>query len=203
MKLRVSLFLGVLAVAGCAAGAPAPPASPVSAAAATAGPDAPRSIAAAAPSEDVIHVEREAVVYGSIEEIWAVFDDPKAYAFILPFVRAVEPRGNDAKGALLVGLTQGVAVASGSYTLRVLKVRPYELDLSIDHDYPSMIRDGRGHVELRIEGEGRIRVVYSMTVDLGDQWILHRFKDRIFKAITRPPYLLKSYVERQITLPRK
>lgn len=197
MKLQASLFLGALAVAGCTAGAPTPPASAATATAASPGPDAPRPIAAAAPSENVIHVEREAVIYGSIEEIWAVFDDPKAYASILPFVRAVEPRGNDAKGALLVGLTQGVAIASGSYTLRVFKVRPYELDLSVDHDYPSMIRDGRGHVELRVEGEGRIRVVYSMTVDLGDHWILHRFKDRIFKAITRPPYLLKSYIERQ------
>ena len=197
MKLRASVFLGVLAVAGCAAGAPTPPASPASATAASPGPDAPRPIADEAANENVIHVEREAVIYGSIEEIWAVFDDPRAYAFILPFVRAVEPRGNDAKGALLVGLTQGVAIASGSYTLRVAKVRPYELDLSVDHDYPSMIRDGRGHVELKVEGEGRIRVVYSMTVDLGDHWILHRFKDRIFKAITRPPYLLKSYVERR------
>jgi carbon monoxide dehydrogenase subunit G len=195
VKLRVSLLLGVLAVAGCAASAPAPPTSAASAAAPRPGPDAPRSIAAEAPSEDVLHVEREAVVYGSIEEIWAVFDDPRAYAFILPFVRSVEPRGNDAKGALLVGLTQGVAIASGSYTLRVAKVRPYELDLSVDHDYPSMIRDGRGHVELRSEGDGKIRVVYSMTVDLGDHWILRRFKDRIFKAIARPPYLLKSYVE--------
>ena len=202
MKLQVSFFLGVLAWTGCAASAPAPPASAASAAPGAAN-ETPKAIAVAAASEDLIHVEREAVIYGSIEEIWAVFDDPRAYAFILPFVRAVEPRGNDAKGALLVGLTQGVAIASGSYTLRVAKVRPYELDLSVDHDYPSMIRDGRGHVELKVEGEGRVRVVYSMTVDLGDHWILHRFKDRISKAITRPPYLLKSYIEGQITPPRR
>lgn len=197
MKLRVSLFLGVLASTGCAARAPAPPASAVSAAAPSPGHDAPRSIADDAASENVIHVEREAVVYGTIEEIWAVFDDPMAYASILPFVRSVEPRGHDAKGALLVGLTQGVPIASGSYTLRVSKVRPYELDLGVDHDYPSMIRDGRGHVELRSEADGKTRVVYSMTVDLGDHWILHRFKDRIFKAIARLPYLLKSYIERR------
>jgi carbon monoxide dehydrogenase subunit G len=198
VKLRVSLLLGVLAWTGCAASAPAPPASAASASAAVgSASEAPKAIAVAAPSDDLIHVEREAVIYGSIEQIWAVFDDPRAYASILPFVRSVEPRGHDAQGALLVGLTQGVAVASGSYTLRVFKVRPHELELSVDHDYPSMIRDGRGHVELRSEADGKTRVIYSMTVDLGDHWLLHRFKDRIFKAITRPPYLLKSYVERQ------
>lgn len=195
MKLRVSLFLGVLACTGCAASAPAPPASAASAAGPGAANEAPRSIAGEAASENLIHVEREAVIYASIERLWAVFDDPRSYAFILPFVRAVEPRGNDTTGALLVGLTQGVAFASGSYTLRVVKVRPYELELSVDHDYPSMIRDARGHVELRSEADGKTRVIYSMTVDLGDDWILHRFKDRIFKAISRPPYLLKSYVE--------
>jgi carbon monoxide dehydrogenase subunit G len=202
VKPRVATILGVLAATGCAASAPTPPAT-----AATAG--ARPSVAAPAPfphdavSDEVIHVEREAVIYAPIDVIWAVFDDPAAYASILPFVREVEPRGRDATGALLVGLTQGVSIASGSYTLEITKVRPYELDLNVDHRYPSMIRDGRGHVELRREAEGKTRVVYSMTVDLGDHWLLHRFKDRIFKAMTRPPYLLKNYVEGRLTPPRK
>lgn len=203
MKLPVSLFLGVLAWTGCAASAPAPPASATSAAGASSVNGAPRSIADAVANENLIHVEREVVIYAPIERLWAVFDDPRSYAFILPFVRSVEPRGNDANGALLIGLTQGVNIASGSYTLRVFKVRPYELELSIDHNFPSMLRDGLGHIELRREAEDRTRVIYSMTVDLGDHWVLHRFKDRILKAITRPPYLLKTYIEGQITPPRR
>ena len=203
MKLRVSLFLGVLAWTGCAASTPAPPASATSAAGASSVDGAPRSIAGDVANENLIHVEREAVIYASIERLWAVFDDPRSYAFIFPFVRSVEPRGNDANGALLIGLTQGVNIANGSYTLRVFKVRPYELELSIDHDFPSILRDVLGHVELRREAEDKTRVIYSMTVDLGDHWVLHRFKDQILKAITRPPYLLKTYIEGQITPPRR
>ncbi|MEP7123276.1 MAG: SRPBCC family protein [Byssovorax sp.] len=195
MKLRVAILVGVLAGTGCGASAPAPPASAATAAGPRPPDAAPGSVFADSPSEDLIHVEREAVIYAPIDRLWAIFDDPRSYASILPFVRSVESPGKAANGALLISLNQGVAIANGSYTLRVFKVRPYEIELSIDHDFPSALREGRGHIELRREEESKTRVVYSMTVDLGDHWILHRFKDRIFKAITRPPYLLKIYAE--------
>jgi carbon monoxide dehydrogenase subunit G len=188
---------------GCAASAVAPPASPAAAIAAGAMPAAPSPIGADADPDDLVHVDEEVMIDAPIERIWAVFDDPRAYATILPLVRSIEPRGKDAKGALILGLTQGVSIASGSYTARIVKVRPHELELAIDHDFPSILRDGRGRVELTSEPGGQTRVTYSMTVDLGDHWILHLFKDRIRKALTQPPYLLKGYVEGQLTPPRK
>lgn len=147
------------------------------------------------PSEDLIHVEEEVVIDAPIERIWAVFDDPEAYRSILPLVRSLEPRGKAASGALLIGLEQGIALASGSYTVRILKVRPHELDLSVDHAYPSILRDGHGHVELRSEGASRTRVLYSMTADLGDSWILSLLSGRVRNALKRPPHLLKTYME--------
>ncbi len=175
---------------GCAASPPAQAVSPSAAAPAA----APEAIEEAA-SDDLIQVEEEVVISAPIERVWSVFDDPQAYRYILPLVRSVEPRGKDPRGALRLGLVQGVSIASGSYTVLIYKVRPHELELSIDHAYPSILREGRGRVELKSEADGKTRVTYRMTADLGDHWILHFFKDRIRDALTRPPYLLKSYVE--------
>ncbi len=194
MKLRLALILGTMVWTGCAARAPAPPAS-AAAAAPQAADAAPGEVASDTPSEDLIRIEAEVMIEAPIERIWAVFDDPEAYRSILPLVRSLTPLGKDARGALRIGLVQGVAIASGSYTARIFKVRPYVLELSIDHSFPSILRDGRGLVELKSEGEDRTRVTYRMTADLGDGWILNLFKGRIRDALTRPPYLLKSYVE--------
>lgn len=182
---------------GCAASPAAPAASPLAASVGVAqsADEATNSIALDATGEDVIHVEDEVVIDAPIEQIWRVFDDPEAYRSILPLVRSIEPRGKAASGALLIGLTQGVSIASGSYTARMLKVRPYVLDLSVDHAFPSILRDGHGRVELKSEGPSKTRVFYSMTADLGDSWILSLLAGRVRNALKRPPYMLKSYVE--------
>ena len=192
MMLRLSILLGAMVGIGCAARAPVPAAS---AGAPQAAERAAGDTASDTPSEDLIHVEEEVVIDAPIERIWAVFDDPEAYRSILPLVRSLEPRGKAASGALLIGLEQGIALASGSYTARILKVRPHELDLSVDHAYPSILRDGHGHVELRSEGASRTRVLYSMTADLGDSWILSLLSGRVRNALKRPPHLLKTYME--------
>jgi carbon monoxide dehydrogenase subunit G len=178
---------------GCASQALAPPvaaSAPAAAALQTAD-----EVASDPPSEDLIQVAEEVVINAPIERVWAVFDDPEAYRHILPLVRSIEPRGKDARGALRLGITQGVAFASGSYTALIFKVRPHEIELRIDHAFPSILREGRGSVELKSEGANRTRVVYRMTADLGDGWFLPLFKERIRRALTRPPYLLKRYVE--------
>jgi carbon monoxide dehydrogenase subunit G len=199
--LSLSLSIWILASAmvgiGCAAAAPAPAASPLPASAGappSAGREAP-TIALDATGEDVVHVEEELTIDAPIEQIWRVFDDPQAYRSILPLVRSLEPRGKAANGAMRIALTQGISIASGSYTAQILKVRPYELDLRVDHAFPSILRDGHGRVELKSEGPNRTRVLYSMTADLGDSWILSLFAGRVRNALTKPPYLLKSYVE--------
>ncbi len=182
---------------GCAA-APAPAASPLAAESAGASRSAEATASrrgADASSEDLIHVEEEVVIDAPIERIWSVFDDLEAYRSILPLVRSLESRGRAADGALLIRLEQGISLASGSYTARIRKVRPYELDLAVDHAYPGILRDGHGRVELTSEGPGRTHVRYSMSADLGDSWILSLFSERVRDALKRPPYLLKSYIE--------
>ena len=182
---------------GCAASPPAPAASPlaVSAVVPPGAEQPPDSVALDATGEGMIHVEDEVVIDAPIEQIWRVFDDLQAYRSILPLVRSLEPRGRTASGALLIGLEQGISIASGSYTARVLKVRLYVLELSVDHAFPSILRDGHGRVELKSEGPSKTRVFYSMTADLGDSWILSLFAGRVRNALKRPPYLLKNYVE--------
>ena len=198
MKLRLVILASAMLGMGCAAATPAPPASPLAVASAGAPQSAEaatNTIALDATGADVIHVEEDVVIEAPIEQIWRAFDDPRAYRFILPLVRSLEPRGKAASGALRIGLTQGISIASGSYTAQILKVRPYELDLSVDHAFPSILRDGHGRVELKSEGPTRTRVHYVMTADLGDSWILGLLAGRIRNALKRPPYLLKSYIE--------
>ena len=196
-RLSILILASAAVGIGCAAARPAVLASPPAATA-----RAPQSaagetttIALDATGEDVLHVEKEVVIDAPIEQIWSVFDDPRAYQSILPLVRSLELRGKAANGATRIGLTQGISIASGSYTAQILKVRPYELDLRVDHAFPSILRDGHGRVELKSEGPSKTRVLYVITVDLGDSWILSLFAGRVRNALERPPYLLKRYVE--------
>jgi len=197
LKISNLFFLVAIASAGCASRPAAPPSTAV-AAADTGGPqgvDGASPTASDAPSKNLIHVEEEVVIDAPIERILPVFDDPQSYKVILPMVRSIHPRGNAPDGALLVELEQGISFVSGSYTARIFKVSPNELDLSVDHAFPSVLHDGKGHVVMKPEGEGKTRVTYKMTADIGESWALHLLKDRIRSALTRPPYLLKSHVE--------
>lgn len=148
-------------------------------------------------NKNLIKVAEEIDIDAPIDQIWPVFDDPESYWKILPMVKGVKPRGQAQDGAMLVELTQGVAFVSGSYTARIFKIRPYEIELAIDHNFPSVLRDGRGFVEMKSAGENRTHVTFRMTVDIGDGWALHLLKDRIREALTRPPSLLKKHVEKR------
>jgi carbon monoxide dehydrogenase subunit G len=148
-------------------------------------------------SKNLIQVAEEVDIDAPIDQIWPVFDDPNSYWTILPMVKGVKPRGNADDGAMLVELEQGIAFVTGSYTARIHKVRPHELELAIDHRFPSVLRDGKGVVELKSTGDGKTHVAYRMTVDLGESWALHLLKDRIRSALTRPPYLLKKHMEKK------
>lgn len=182
---------------GCAASPSAPLAAPLAAPtrATENAAEASATIALDATGEDIVHVEEEVMIEAPIEQIWRIFDDPQAYRHILPLVRSLESRGRAANGAMRIELTQGISIASGTYTAQIRKVRPYELDLRVDHDFPSILRDGHGRVELTSEGPSRTRVRYAMTADLGNSWILSLFSARVASALKRPPYLLKSYME--------
>lgn len=153
-----------------------------------------------APSENgknIIRVAEEIDIDAPVEQVWLVFDDPEAYWKILPMVKEVKARGQAADGAMLLELTQGIAFVSGTYTARIFKVRPYEMELSIDHNFPSILRDGRGSVEMKSVAENKTHVIYQMTVDIGDGWALHLLKERIRNALTKPPSMLKKHVEKR------
>ena len=147
-------------------------------------------------SKNLVQVAEEIDINAPIEKIWPVFDDPQSYWTILPMVQGVSPRGQSEDGAMLVELKQGIAFVSGSYTAKIHKLRPHEMELTIDHRFPSVLRDGRGSVEMKAIDENRTHITYRMTVDLGDSWALHLLKDRIRSALTQPPSLLKKHVEK-------
>jgi carbon monoxide dehydrogenase subunit G len=200
MRQRLlGFFLVLLVFIGCAsqnAAAP-PPRMGMGASGQGGAPAAEATAPAAENSKNLIHVHEEVDIDAPVEQIWPVFDDPNVYWTILPMVKAVRPRGSAEDGALLVELEQGIAFVTGAYTARIHKPRPHDLELSIDHRFPSVLRDGRGVVEMKSVGENRTHVVYRMTVDLGDSWALHLLKDRIRSALTRPPYLLKKHMEKK------
>jgi carbon monoxide dehydrogenase subunit G len=200
MRQRLlGFFLVLLVLAGCASQNAAAPPPGVGAGASGQGgaPAAEATAPAAENSKNLIQVHEEVDIDAPVEQIWPVFDDPNVYWTILPMVKAVRPRGNAEDGALLVELEQGIAFVTGAYTARIHKPRPHDLELSIDRRFPSVLRDGRGVVEMKSVGENRTHVVYRMTVDLGDSWALHLLKDRIRSALTRPPYLLKKHMEKK------
>ncbi|MCU0657745.1 MAG: SRPBCC family protein [Polyangiaceae bacterium] len=198
LRRAASLLLAFSLLAGCAsqnAAGPSPALGPQ-----TSEPGAQAegkaSQASAEDNKNIVQVAEEVEINAPIEQIWPVFDDPNSYWTILPMVKAVKPKGNADDGAMLVELEQGIAFVTGSYTAKIHKIRPHELELSIDHRFPSVLRDGRGVVEMKSVGEGKTHVAYRMTVDLGDSWALHLLKDRIRSALTRPPHLLKKHMEK-------
>jgi carbon monoxide dehydrogenase subunit G len=148
-------------------------------------------------AKNLVDVAEEIVIDMPAERILPVFEQPDSYWHILPMVKSVKYKGKTEDGVLLVELEQGIAFVTGSYTASIRKVDANTLDLSIDHRFPSVLRDGKGTVELKPEGNGKTRVFFKATADLGESWALHFIKDRIRSALRKPPSLLKKYVEPQ------
>jgi carbon monoxide dehydrogenase subunit G len=149
------------------------------------------------PSEPRLSTEQVVLINAPLEVVWAVLDDPAAYAFILPWVRSAKPLGRAPEGDLLITLVHGIALINADYTMRIRKEPGHIAHMWIDREFPHTIAEAHGEAIFTEAPNNTTRVHFEMSADLGKGSLLWLFAPRIQAEMGKIPGLLRDHVERQ------
>jgi len=137
-------------------------------------------------------------VNASVSELTALLADTSAYKQVLPHARDAQLVGMADKDRL-VEITQGTALISAAYTLRLrtdddhLRVRFW-----LDRSKPHGIDDAWGFFRVEpladaADGSPRVLLAYGILVDLGPGLMRDFFENRIQASMLTVPERLRQY----------
>ena len=143
------------------------------------------------------------VLPASTADLDALFEDVGAWAKVLPrtkrarLVASPSAQVGEAKGDRFVELTQGNALVSAVYTIRVRRTGS-EIRFWLAPECPHDIEDAWG--SFRFEpftdesGEPRVLVTYGILVDVGPGLVRELFEEKVRTAMLSVPQLLRRHV---------
>lgn len=111
------------------------------------------------------------------DEVANVAANPDVWRRILPRVRSARRVGS-AAGDALVEISQGTALLSATYTLRVRR-EGGEIRFWMDPHRPHDIEDAWGFLRAQARDDGRALVTYGILIDIGPGILRDMFEDRV------------------------
>ncbi len=137
------------------------------------------------------------VVDATAADLDALFADVASWKKVLPLTKAARIVGRE-DGDVFVELTQGNALVSADYTIRVRRTGA-EVRFWLDPSRPHQIDDAWGFFRMEAftaeGGEAKVLLTYGILVDVGPGLVRDLFEERVRTAMLSVPQRLRHHVD--------